>query len=147
MQKWLNKKAKFDYEICEKFEAGMVLLGSEVKSLRKGSGSITEAHVGFSDGELVVFNINIAKYSQGFEREHDPLRKRVLLVKKKEKNRLFAAVKKKGQTIIPLEMYWNKRGFLKILCALAVGKNKSDKRQSIKEKEWKREKERAFKKT
>lgn len=138
--KWLNRRAKFDYEIAEKFEVGVVLQGSEVKALRKGLGSIQEAYIAYANPHIVIFNMNIPEITQAFEK-HEPRRTRILLVHKKEKNKMITNTQKKGKTIVPLEMYFNKRGIIKILCAIASGKTKADKRETIKEREWNREKE------
>lgn len=144
----LNRRARFDYEIMETIEAGIILTGSEVKSLRLGKASIAESHVGEKiDPEsqtafLCLFNANIEEYKQANRFNHEPRRPRKLLVKKKELNKLLGSLRRKGLAIIPLRLYFNKRGLIKIEIALAKGKKTVDKREAIKEREWNRSKER-----
>ena len=137
-----NKKANFEYEIIEKFEAGIVLESGEVKSLRKGSATISEAYITYKAPHIIIMNMYIAQYEN---LKNETRRNRILLLKKKEINKLLNYTKKKGATIIPLELFWNKKGFAKIVCASATGKKQYDKRASIKEKEWNRTKEIAIK--
>jgi len=137
-----NKRARFDYEILETLQVGIVLTGSEVKSLRLGKGSIAEAHAGEMQGELYLFNANIPEYKQANQFNHEPKRPRKLLLRKKELNKLLGAIRKKGLTIVPLVMYFNHRGLVKLEIALGRGKNTVDKRETIKERDWKRDQHR-----
>ena len=141
-----NKKATFLYFIIEKIEAGIVLNGEEVKSLRKGKASITEAYAEADKGELWLINFNISPYedsSKFFKSE--PKRIRKLLVHKKELNRLEGKIEKEGLTIIPLRLYFNKRGIVKLQIAIAKGKKIFDKREDKKKKDWNRQKQRLLK--
>lgn len=133
-----NRRAKFDYEIIETLEAGIVLTGSEVKSVRDGKVSINEAFVGpmANSNEIFLFNADISIYKQASYNNHEPKRPRVLLVHKAQRAKLIDAVQKKGMTIVPLTMYFNHKGILKISIALAKGKNTIDKRETIKKRDW-----------
>lgn len=133
-----NRRAKFDYEIIETLEAGIVLTGSEVKSVRDGKVSINEAFVGpmANSNEIFLFNADISIYKQASYNNHEPKRPRVLLVHKLQRAKLLDAVQKKGMTIVPLTMYFNHKGILKISIALAKGKNTIDKRETIKKRDW-----------
>lgn len=143
----LNKRARFDYEIGETFEAGLQLFGTEVKSLRLGQASIAESYVGPGRGEqagmLLLFNANIPEYQQaGAHLQHDPKRTRALLLHKREINKLLGAISKEGSTIVPLRLFFNGRGLAKLEIALAKGKKLHDKRQTTKDRDWGREKQR-----
>ena len=140
-----NPKAFHDYQINETLEVGLVLLGSEVKSLRKGRASIKEAYAAEENGILYLVNANISEYSGANQFNHDPKRKRKLLLHSRELNRLIGAVQRKGVALIPLSIYFNKRGIAKLSLGLATGKSKHEKRASEKEREWKREKSRIMK--
>jgi len=140
-----NKKANFDYFINTKFEAGLVLTGSEVKSLRINTGSIKESFVTETEGELWLTNCYIKKYSSSSETSTDTIRERKILVKKKELNNILGASRRDGMTIVPLSLYFNDKGIAKITIGLARGKKKQDKRASIKEKEWGRNQQRLLK--
>jgi len=140
-----NKRAEFDYQILERYQAGIILTGSEIKSIRNGGGSISEAFCILRDGELFVKNMNIPEYSHGAYANHEPLRVRKLLLNKKELNKIDAKVREKGLTLIPLRLTTNDRGIVKIEIGLAKGKKMYDKRDSIKQKENKRELERVMK--
>lgn len=140
-----NRRARFDYEIMETLEVGIVLTGTELKSLRQGKGSINEAHAGEMLGELYLFNANIAEYDQARHFNHEPRRPRKLLLRKKQLNKFLGAIRKKGLTIVPLVMYFNHKGYVKLQIALGRGKKNIDKRETIKEREWKRSKERVLK--
>lgn len=133
-----NRRAKFDYEIIETLEAGIVLTGSEVKSVRDGKVSINEAFVGpmANSNEIFLFNADISIYKQASYNNHEPKRPRVLLVHKAQRAKLIDAVQKKGMTIVPFTMYFNHKGILKISIALAKGKNTIDKRETIKKRDW-----------
>lgn len=140
-----NKKANFDYHIKERLEAGIVLTGTEVKSLRCGKASINEGHVIEEDGVLYLVNSNIPLYDKSKFVNHSPNRPRILLLHKKQINKLRGLVEKKGITIVPLQLYFNKKNLAKIEIGLAEGKKKHDKRQAIKEREWGRQKSRLHK--
>ena len=141
-----NKKARFDYNITETLEAGVVLLGSEVKSLRLGKASIREAYASQENEDLVLINFNIPVYDLAAKgQNHEPKRLRKLLLHKKEKNKLFGLIKREGYTIIPVNCYFNKKGIVKINLGLAKGKKQVDKRQIIKERDWNRSKQRLLK--
>ena len=130
-----NKKANHDYFINEKFEAGIVLTGSEVKSLRINTGSIKESYITDKEGELWLTNCYIKKYSSSNE-SSDTNRDRKLLVSKKELHKILGASKKEGMTIVPIILYFNTKGLAKLTIGIAKGKKKQDKRHSIKDKEW-----------
>ena len=130
-----NKKANHDYFINEKFEAGIVLTGSEVKSLRINTGSIKESYITDKEGELWLTNCYIKKYSSSNENS-DTNRDRKLLVSKKELHKILGASKKEGMTIVPIILYFNTKGLAKLTIGIAKGKKKQDKRNSIKDKEW-----------
>jgi SsrA-binding protein len=137
-----NRKARHEFFINERLEAGLVLAGSEVKALREGRGNITESYAGEKGGELFLFNAYIPEYSPAARFNHEPRRPRKLLVHKREQRKLLAAVQRKGVTLVPLQIYFNKRGIAKVELALATGKKQHDKRDTIKERDWKRQQER-----
>lgn len=137
-----NRRARFDFEIIEDVEVGIVLTGSEVKSIRDGKVSIMESYAGPMEGELYLFNANILEYKQAGPFNHEPKRPRKLLLKRRELNKYLNAVTKKGLTIVPLVMYFNHKGLIKLKIALGRGKKTVDKRESIKERDWKRDKSR-----
>ncbi|MGC8976498.1 MAG: SsrA-binding protein SmpB [Candidatus Ratteibacteria bacterium] len=139
-----NKKAYYDYEILEKFESGIVLKGSEVKSIREGRISFRDTYAKVENGEIFLYNFYIAPYPSSTEKI-DPLRKKKLLLKKNEIRRLEKKVSEKGLTIVPLSVYFNNRGLVKIEIGLAKGKKIFDKRRELKEKEIKRQIERKLK--
>lgn len=139
-----NKRATFEYEIIDRYVAGIVLRGSEIKSVRDGRASINEAYCMFKEGELWVKNLNISEYKQATVWQHEPLRMRKLLLSKKELSKLLAKVKERGYTIVPLKMFLNERGFAKLEIALARGKKTHDKRNSIKAKDEKRDLDRSL---
>ncbi len=141
-----NKRARFSYEILETFEAGMVLLGSEIKSLRNHGGSIAEAYVTVSSGEAYLKNATIAPYSHGSTFNHEEKRDRKLLLHKYELEKLVVAMQQKGLTIIPLAIYL-KKGRAKLKIALARGKKAHDKRSDVKKREQEREIARAMKRS
>ncbi|HCS20688.1 MAG TPA: SsrA-binding protein [Bacteroidetes bacterium] len=134
-----NKRAKFEYEFIDKYEAGLQLLGTEVKSLRLGNASIAEAYCAFDDGELFLINAHIAEFKFGNINNHEPLRRRKLLLRKKELAKLEYKLKDKGLTIIPIRIFQSERGFAKIEIALAKGKKSFDKREDIKKRDVERE--------
>lgn len=137
-----NRRARFDYEILDTIEAGVVLSGSEVKSLRAGRASLSEAYAGERGGELWLFNVHIPEYGPASRFGHEPKRPRKLLLHRKEVNRLLGAVQKEGMTIVPLRLYFNDRGIAKLQVALARGKKHHDKRETEKKRDWQREKAR-----
>lgn len=141
-----NRRARHDYEILSTFEAGIVLQGTEVKSLREGGTSIMEAHADEKQGELYLFNANIPIYKPANRFNHEPKRPRKLLLKKKEISKIVGSIKRDGTTLVALSLFFNKRGIVKVLLALAKGKKKVDKRQDIKAREWQRRKERVLRK-
>ena len=138
-----NKKARFNYEILETVEAGMSLMGSEVKSLRERQASISEGFARVEGGEVWLYNFDISAYKQaGPSGEHAPKRKRKLLLHSREIRKLVGKTSEKGLTLVPLKVYFNRRGFAKVLLGLARGKSTHDKRESIKKRDARREMER-----
>lgn len=141
----VNKKARFEFFIEEELEAGLVLEGWEVKSLREGRAQITESYVFIKHGEVFLYGAHItALRSASTHVKADPVRLRKLLLNRKEINRLFGAVERKGYTLVALKLYWS-RGRAKIKIGLAKGKKDHDKRASIKERDWNRDKQRIMK--
>ena len=139
----LNRRARHDYFITDTIEAGMVLFGTEVKSLRTGQASIQEAFALPKDGDVTLLNAYIPEYKQaGSHLQHESRRPRKLLLHKRQINKLLGAVKRDGMTLVPLGIYFNKRGIAKIELGLAKGKHKQDKREAIKQREWTRDKAR-----
>lgn len=138
-----NRKASRRFEFLEKLECGLVLGGTEVKSLRERGASLDEAYARIDGGELWLVGCHIAPYSHGSTLAHEMNRKRKLLVHRTELSKLIPKVEQRGLTLVPLSMYWNERGIAKVQIALARGKSISDKRQSLKERDDKREMERA----
>ena len=138
-----NRRASFDYEFLETFTAGIVLVGTEIKSIRSGKASLADAFCYFDGrGQLYVKGLNIAQYFWGSWGQHEPLRDRKLLLTKRELRQLRNAVRQKGLTIVGVKLYIDEKGLAKLLIALAKGKKEYDKRQSIKEKDLRREMER-----
>ena len=137
-----NRKARHDYAIEDVLEAGIMLVGSEVKSLRAGRATIAEAYASDEDGEIYLINANIPEYTQANRFNHEPKRRRKLLLKKREMARLSIAIRREGMTLVPLEIYFNKRGIAKLALALAKGKKVHDKRETIKQRDWSRQKQR-----
>lgn len=140
-----NRKAKFEYEFIEEFNAGIILHGAEVKSVRAGKANLADAFCYFKKGELYIKNFHIADYKYNTSLEMRPTRERKLLLKNRELRKIHKIVKEKGLTIIPYRVFINKRGWVKVHIAVAQGKKVRDKRQSIKERESKREMARAKK--
>ena len=140
-----NKRANFDYDISLKISAGLVLTGSEVKSLRNNSSSIKEAYVEEKNGGLWLSNCFIKKYESSSEKDNNPNRRRKLLLSKKDLNKLIGSVKKEGFTIVPISMFFNEKGLVKLNIGLGRGKKKYDKRQSQKLKDWNKSKQRLLK--
>lgn len=133
-----NKKARFEYEILDKYIAGIKLAGTEIKSIREGKASITESFCEFQDNELFVINMTVQEYSHATYYNHNPKRSRKLLLNRRELNKLHKEVKTGGVTIVPLKMFINDRGLAKMQIALAKGKKLYDKRETIKKRESKR---------
>jgi len=135
----LNKKARFENEIIEVYKAGIVLTGTEIKSVRQGKVSFNDSYCFFSEDELFLRNMHISEYSHGNIFNHEPLRIRKLLLTTRELRKLHIKVKEKGLTIVPLRLFSSERGFAKIEIALAKGKKLYDKRDSLREKQFKRD--------
>jgi SsrA-binding protein len=137
-----NRKARHDYFIQDTVEAGIMLLGTEVKSLRQGRASIGEAFAVDKGGELVLVNAHIPEYAAANRFNHEPRRPRKLLLHKRELNKLVGAVQREGVTIVPLSIYFNPRGIAKVSLGIAKGKHKADKREDAKKRDWQRDKAR-----
>lgn len=137
-----NKKASFEFFFLEEYTAGMILTGTEIKSIREGKVSMADAYCIFHKGELYVKNLNISKYDNGTYHNHEPLRERKLLLTKREMRKWEAKLTDKGLTVIPTRLFINDKGLAKLDLALAKGKKLYDKRESIKEKDNKRDQER-----
>ena len=137
-----NRKARFDYTIKETLEAGIVLKGPEVKSLRQGRATINEAWAGERDGELFLFNCYIPEYQGGILSKFEPRAPRKLLVKKRERVALFSAVARDGHTLVPLSITFDDRGMAKVELGIGQGRNKADKRHAIADRDWARDKAR-----
>ncbi|WP_026379142.1 SsrA-binding protein SmpB [Afifella pfennigii] len=140
-----NRRARFDYEIGETFEAGLQLVGTEVKSLRQNKANIAESYVSPEGGEIWLINANIPEYLQANQFNHEPRRKRRLLLHQREIDKLAQGVEREGMTIVPLKLYFNARGIAKLEIALAKGKKAHDKRETEKKRDWQREKSRLLK--
>ena len=140
-----NRKARFNYHIEDTVEAGLVLMGSEVKALRQGRISLNEAYAGEMEGELYLLNAHIGEYAAANRFGHEPKRPRKLLLGKREMNRLMGQVQREGYTLVPLSVYFNKRGIAKLELGLAKGKRKVDKRETEKKRDWQRQKARLLK--
>jgi SsrA-binding protein len=135
-----NRRARYDYEITEELEVGLVLTGTEVKSLRHGRAQINEAFAGDKNGEMHLFNAYIAHYAQGNIFNHEERRPRKCLLKKRQAKKLLGAIKQKGMTLVPIKLYFNERGVAKLLIGLGKGKKEFEKRDAIKERDWNRQK-------
>ncbi len=134
-----NKKARFEYEILDRYTAGIVLRGTEIKAIREGKASITEAFCEFKNSELYVINMTIQEYSHGYSFGHNPRQERKLLLNKRELKKLEKEVKNSGLTIIPLLLFTTEKGLAKLEIALCRGKKMYDKRQTIKDRDNKRD--------
>ena len=134
-----NRRARFNYEIGETFEAGIALTGTEVKSLRQGKATIAESYADSRGGELWLVNANIPEYLQGGRFNHAPKRPRKLLLHKRQINKLAGAVDREGMTIVPLKLYFNEKGRAKLEIAIARGKKLHDKRETDRKRSWDRE--------
>ena len=136
-----NRRARYDYEIGETFEAGLMLTGTEVKSLRTGKATVAESYAAVDrKGEIILYNANIPEYLQANRFNHEPKRPRKLLLHRKQINKLMGAVDRDGMTMIPLKLYFNERGRAKLLLAVAKGKKLHDKRETERKRDWNREK-------
>ncbi|HZG26860.1 SsrA-binding protein [Ensifer adhaerens] len=140
-----NRKARFNYEIVDTYEAGLVLTGTEVKSLRDGKANIAESYASDEDGEIWLINSYLPEYLQGNRFNHDTRRRRKLLLSKREIHRLRVGVNREGMTLVPLKIYFNEKGRAKMELALAKGKKLHDKRETEKERDWNRQKSRLLK--
>jgi SsrA-binding protein len=140
-----NKKAYHEYTILETWETGIVLLGSEVKSCRRGSANLKDSYGRIENNEIFLVDAHIGPYSFANRLNHDPLRKRKLLLHKREIKKLYGKIRQKGQTFIPLKMYFNDQGNIKVEMALAQGKTLHDRREDIRKKDMRRELERDLK--
>ncbi|MBI0474922.1 SsrA-binding protein SmpB [Sphingomonas sp. MA1305] len=134
-----NRKARFEYSIDTVYEAGIALTGTEVKSLRFGEGSIAESYAEVRDGQVWLVNSNVPEFSHGNRFNHEAKRPRKLLLHEREINKLHGAVAREGMTLVPLSVYFNGRGRAKVELALAKGRKTHDKREAIKERDWKRD--------
>ncbi len=135
-----NRQARRNYAILDDLEVGIILTGSEVKSLREGRANIAEAYAREEDGQLVLINSTIPTYAPAGQFNHEPGRKRILLVKKREYNRLVGAIDRDGRTLVPLELYFGPTGMAKIKLGLATGRKAPDKREVEKQRDWDRQK-------
>ncbi|MCR4267924.1 SsrA-binding protein SmpB [Nitratireductor sp. ZSWI3] len=140
-----NRKARFSYEVLDTLEAGIVLTGTEVKSLREGQANIQESYASMEGGEFWLINSYIPEYFAGNRFNHEPRRKRKLLVSKREMARLAQSIEREGMTLVPLKLYFNERGLAKLQLAVARGKKLHDKRETSKQRDWNREKARLLK--
>ena len=138
----VNRRARFNYEIGQTFEAGIALTGTEVKSLREGRSNIADSFAGEKNGELWLYNVYIPEYLQANRFNHKPRRARKLLLHRSEVNKLIGAVQREGLTVVPLKIYFNDRGRAKVELGLGRGKKLHDKRETEKERSWNREKAR-----
>lgn len=135
----VNRKARFEYAVDDTIEAGIVLLGTEVKSLRAGRVNIADSYASVKGGELWLWNAHIQEWTHGNRNNHEPTRARKLLVNATQLKRLTGLLKVRGTTLVPLKLYFNSRGYAKVLLGVAHGKTKFDKRETIKQRDWKRE--------
>jgi SsrA-binding protein len=134
-----NRRARYDYTIDSTLEAGLVLVGTEVKSLRAGGATIADAHATERDGELWLIDAHIPEYKSGNRFNHEPRRPRKLLVAKRELEKLAGKVTREGMTLVPLQLYFNPRGIAKVELGLAKGRKKADKREAVATRDWKRD--------
>jgi SsrA-binding protein len=142
-----NRKARHNYFIEETFEAGLSLTGTEVKSLRGGRSTIAESYVTATEGEAWLVNATIPVYAGGNRNNHEPRRPRKLLLHRSQVNKLIGAIQRQGRTVVPLQVYFNERGLAKLEIALALGKKAHDKRATIKERDWQRQRSRLLNRT
>jgi len=137
-----NRRARYEYSIGDKIEAGIMLQGTEVKALREGKANIAESYASHEDGAMWLINANIPEYSAGNRENHEPKRRRKLLLHKREIDRLAQAIERKGMTLTPLRMYFNDRGIAKVELGIAEGKKLRDNRETEKKRDWQRQKAR-----
>ena len=137
-----NRRARFDYFIEDTYEAGIVLTGTEVKSLREGRATITESYASAENGGVALINAYIPEYAPASRFNHEPRRPRRLLLHKKEIGKLLVAISREGRTIVPMRMYWNEKGAAKLELAVATGKKAHDKREATAARDWQRDKAR-----
>ena len=137
-----NRRAKFDYFLEDPIEAGIMLLGTEVKSLRNGRANIAESYAAVEGNEIVLINADIPPYAGGNRFNHEPRRPRKLLLRSKQISKLIGAVQREGRTIIPTKLYWNEKGLAKLELCLAKGKKLHDKREASADRDWQRDKAR-----
>ena len=137
-----NRRARYEYFLEEFFEAGIALTGTEVKSLRFGEGSIAESYAEVKDNQVWLVNANVPEFSHGNRNNHEPKRPRKLLLHEREINKMRVGIQREGMTLIPMAVYFNSRGRAKVELALAKGKKLHDKRETIKERDWKRDAQR-----
>ncbi len=137
-----NRRARFDFTIEDTFEAGIMLLGTEVKALREGRANIAESYASVEGNEVFLINANIPIYAPASQFNHEPKRHRKLLLKRKEINRLLGETQRKGRTIVPLKLYINDKGLVKILIGIGTGKRNIDKRETQKNRDWQKQKSR-----
>lgn len=140
-----NRRARFDYFLEDPIEAGIMLLGTEVKSLRTGRANIAESYAAVENNEIVLINADIPPYAGGNRFNHEPRRPRKLLLKSKQISKMIGAVQREGRTIIPTKLYWNDKGLAKLELCLAKGKKLHDKREATAERDWARDKARLLK--
>ncbi len=139
-----NRRARYDYAVEDTLECGVVLMGSEVKSLRGGGAHITESYADVENGELMLINSYVALYPQARNFGHEERRPRKLLASKREISKLWQAIGRQGMTLVPLKMYFNDKGRVKLLLGIAKGKKKADKRETEKQRDWQRQKSRVL---
>ncbi len=140
-----NRKAKFEYEFLDEYEAGIVLTGTEVKSLRAGKANIQDAFADIKDNQVWLHNLYISEYSQGNINNHTPKRPRKLLLHKREIRKLIGTLQEKGLTLIPLRLFFNNKGMVKVVMIVGRGKKAHDKRADVKDRDWQRQKSRIMK--
>lgn len=137
-----NRRARYDYAIEDTLECGMILMGSEVKSLRQGSANIAESYAAIENGELWLINSHISLYTQAKTFGHEERRRRKLLASKRQLSRFWQAIGRQGMTLVPLKLYFNEKGKAKLLVGVAKGKRQADKRETEKKRDWQRQKSR-----
>lgn len=137
-----NKRGRFDYAIEDTFEAGIILVGTEVKALRLGRANIAESYATIEGTEAMLINANFPIYEPASQFNHLPTRPRKLLMKRREINRLMGEIQRKGRTLVPLKLYFNEKGFIKLLLGIGMGKRNIDKRETQKKRDWQRDKAR-----
>ena len=137
-----NRRARFDYEIEETFEAGIQLVGTEVKALRLGKANIAESYAAIEGSEAYLINANIPIYEPASQFNHEPRRPRKLLLKRRELDKLMGETQRKGRTIVPMKMYFSQKGLIKLLIGVGIGKKSVDKRENQKKKDWQKQKAR-----